>query len=102
MCCIVRVLMSFTCDLAVKKKESLVLKGIRTQFCTPIPGMDLLNPTGSRWKCIVDLATNYRLLISDYSEKPLLYSAEQSHKHSGGATVAHMGPTAVCWVQQSV
>lgn len=36
------------------------------------------------------------LLISNYSEKDLLYSAEQKLKHTEGATVAHMGQTALC------
>ena len=36
------------------------------------------------------------LLISDYSEEDLLYSAEQTLKHTKGATVAHRGQTALC------
>lgn len=35
------------------------------------------------------------LLISGYSEKASLYSAEQGHTHTEGATVAHRGQTAL-------
>lgn len=69
-------------------RESFALEAI--QFCVCV---HLLGACGSRWSSI-DL--HLLLLISDYSDKALLYSIEQRHKHSEQVTVARRGQTARC------